>query len=280
MRNLRAGEALPTVPEPSTALILRPPLAISIWPGGPALLYYSTSSTWSIPATTLGVHRLMRFRDTLPGQIARQITVPASTAPAVDFWSALIAAVGEPSALERILFDAVSWTPAWPRSLRQRIRVVVQDVGAEIITNGSFETGGTPPLGWINSGDGTLTQDTYLPYLGSYSAYRTCPNTAGYKDMGINATYRWSWTPGATYTLTLAYKTDVGGISAVYWRQASDGLHLLGSLPYTGDLDWHTASWQFTPTDSSSGNYILLRNNPFSPCEVFLDNISLRKENS
>jgi len=279
MRNLRAGEALPTVPEPSTALLLRPPLAISIWPGGPALLYYSTSSTWSIPATTLGVHRLMRFRDTLPGYIARQITVPASTAPAVDFWSALIAAVGEPAALERLLFDAVSWTPAWPRSLRQRIRVIVADLGPELVTNGSFETGGTPPDAWTLTGSGSLTQDDYLPYLGSYSAYWTVADLAANTQWFTPSAYRWPVTGGATYTISCAYKTDVGGIGAVAWADNAAGETNLGSLPYTGDLDWHTATWTHTPASTTTGGRLIFRSYAHTPCEVFVDHVSVRQVN-
>jgi len=278
LRNLFQGDAVPSAPSPTGNIDIATPLSISLFPNGPAQIAFSGYYNYAFPNVTILAQRLCRTHPDLPGQLWRAIVHQRMQDQGINFWPALCAAFGTPQPLEWYRFELTQWIPAWPRKFVTRSLVQIPNVGPELIHNGTFTTGGTPPQGWNIMGPGSLTQDDYFPYSDGFSAYWEHgvydPQASFYSWVP----YLFSLTAGKSYTLRLAKKIEAFDISKITIEgtgMATVTLYGGGGAAFT---PWTLYEYPWTQLTNATNCYVRFYSYANTPAEVLFDNISIRKD--
>jgi hypothetical protein len=278
IRNLLLGFAPPTFPYPFGNADLGHELSIEPFPGGPINLINPPPHIDQVPRHTTKAQRLFSTHPGFPGQLWTTISRDQPANYSINLWPQLTAVLGTPARLEWFRFLVTQWVTGWPRSVTSSHLVQIPNVGDELLTNGDFQIGGTPPSGWTVTGGGALTQIAAATW-GDGKSGRWIVGAANPQTQWFTATAkRFSLVAAAAYTIRFAYKVISGNISHI--RYAGSGLAeqtLCNALPDTSGA-WVTTSIAFTPPSSASGCYLIVRNLINIPCDVFFDNIYIRKD--
>lgn len=278
MRNLLAGVAVSQIPNPLWAYLLGKTISIEVWPGGPATLTVLENTMYTMPGLIVAAQRPFRTHPGLPGQLWRVIARPTAATYAVNIWNDLIADLPPPARLEWLRFQVTQWVPAWPRTITSRHFVQIQNVGNELVTNGDFQIGGTPPAGWSVTGTGVLTRSAITPYADGY-----CANwvVAAAQPATYFSTAVANWFPlvgGANYTIRLAYRVTSGATSNLRLYGTGMSTIVLKDAFTLTTGDWITWQTTFTPDGSCPDGHLVLLNNINIAGNVDFDNISIRKD--
>jgi len=278
LRNLLAGLAPPSIPSPYWSYSLGKTISIDVWPGGPATLLLLEGVTYAMPGLIVRAQRPFHTHPGLPGQLWRVIARPTPGTYTANIWPALIAAFGTPTRLEWLRFDITQWVLAWPRAITSRHFVQIPSVGDELVYNGDFQIGGTPPAGWKVSGTGALTRSPLLPYGDDYSAKWLVAAAQPATEFYTASPHEFPLTAGQNYTLRCAYKVVSGNITQIYYTVLGIGYATIcGPFPIA-DAAWHTLSVPFTAAYTGSQTRLSVQNAATVPGHIFLDNLSIRKD--
>jgi len=277
-RCIAQGFPISHTPNPDWAYLLGKAISIELWPGGPATLTIPEGTTLALPFVTVSAQRLFSTHPGLPGQLWRVIARPYPGTYACNFWTNLIGAFGTPARLEWYRFEVTQWVPGWPRTTTSRHLLQIPNLGPDLITNGDFQTGGTPPAGWQVLGTGVLTQTLSAPYGDGFSGNWTVAAAQPITRCFTATASYFSLIAGASYTLRFAYRFSSGTVSYVQIL----GTGMTNVTLYTNltdaTADWITAEKSFTPDGNATGCYLRFYNAASVPVNVNLDNVSIRKD--
>jgi len=278
IRQLNAGVSPPTQILSLDAWLLGKTIQIEIWPGGPATLTVLENTMYELPSLIVKAQRTWSTHPGLPGQLWRVIARPHGATYACNFWPQLIAAFTAPQRLEWFRFEVTQSVPNWPRTLTSRHLVQIPNTGNELIYNGDFQIGGTPPDGWAVIGTGALTQTGILPYNDHLSGRWVVAAAQSWTLARTADAYLFTLIAGQTYTFRCAYKVWSGNISWIaYELTPGTYTYICGPLPIA-DQQWHTLEIPFTSVYSADTIALLIINDGSTPCYVYLDDISIRKD--
>jgi hypothetical protein len=278
VRNLHIGFPIFHSPETRYTDLLGRTVTLELWPGGPATITLPDGSSNQLPHHTVRAQRLFSAHPGLPGQLWHTISYPFIQQFSTNFWPELIAALGTPARLEYIRFEVEQWLPTWPRTITTRYLLQVPNVGDELITNGDFQTGGTPPAGWQVLGTGVLTIWSGVTYGDNWSGKWTVaaaqPITRAFT---ATASY-FSLVGGAPYTFRFAYRFNSGTVSYVQLLGAGMSNITLYTNLTDATAKWIVAHAHFTPDGNATGCYLRFYNAANIAVNVDLDNVSIRKD--
>jgi len=268
----------PTAPtQPNTEHFGQPPV-LEVFAGGPATVRFEPEILQGNPNVTVAAQRLVSSHPGLPGQLWAVVAHAEPLDYELDFWDALAARLGPPQSTEWIRFEVEQWLYGWPKTITSRHLVQVSSSGPELVRNGNFQSGGTPPIGWTLVGDGTLVRVLDPGPTGNYTALWTVAPLAGAAIFATDPPDRFAVLGGQTYTLRISYRV-VSGTSpgCVIGGNFMTPYQPFAFLPPNGNV-WTTTSWDFIPDVDDAAVGLDFYSAPTIACEVSWDNISIRKK--
>jgi len=274
---------------PATGYTLGIPCTVQIWPNGPCEVFNDNPHSGAFPFLTVHAQRFISTASGAPGRLTRVIGRRTTSVPSLNAWQpstympatigpGLIGLSGTPAPLEWFLVYVDQWLPGYGHKSTSTHLVQIPNVGSQLLTNGDFETGGTPPTGWTVTGSGSLTQSALLPYGDGFSGLWAVAAAQPQTQFFTHSSYRFSLLGATNYTLSWSYKVNSGNISYAYVAGTGmSNVQFVNALPITTGY-WTRASYTITPSANATGCYILVRNLINIPGNVSFDNISLRKD--
>jgi hypothetical protein len=278
VRSLSAGLTPVSVPGSLYTALFDVTPSIVIWPNGPAELLIAESLLLGVPKLTVRGQRLVRTSAGLPGLLWRTVAHPIVGSYTANFWLELVALFGVPERLEWFRLELDEWLPGWPRALVSRYLVQIPNVGDELVYNGDFQIGGKPAAGWITTGAGSLTRSTTFPYGDGFSGEWVVTDYASPSQIQTAGAKAWTQIAGQKYTYRVSYKCLAGNVTNQQIYIAGVGSQVLQTSLPIADGEWHHQEIPYTATYGGSNTKLLVQNNAHVTCDVFFDNISVRKD--
>jgi hypothetical protein len=156
--------------------------------------------------------------------------------------------------------------------------VQIPNVGSELVYNGDFQIGGTPPAGWITTGAGALTGETFGPYGDGISGRWLCVSLPASSNIYTAVANRFALVAGAGYTFRWAYKRTSGNITSSYiLGPGLTAIKLYDALP-GGTGTWLTDTKSFVPAQSCAAAYFNIGNVAGLDVDLGFDNVSIRRD--
>lgn len=264
--------------DPYPLTLMAHPLTVELSPGGPALVYSATG--WFSQYYSLAIHaqRTVRTHPSLPGQLWKVVSRNPPAYYATNIWTQLTASFGTPVALEWYRFKLIQQFHSWPAPRITQCHVQIPNIGPELIYNGDFQTGSTPPPGWDVIGTGQLVQTSSLTWADLKSGEWICSALTANSYWQTTAAHRFTLTGGQSYTLSWAYRRGSGNISGV--RIIGTGMttiDLYAALPGATGI-WIRDQKSFTPDANATNCLFRVFNYTGVDVDLRVDNISIRKD--
>jgi hypothetical protein len=275
---LLAGDTPVPTAAASAALVQPGNLVVEIWPGGPANVTHPDGTFLNFFTLVTKAQRCVRTNPSLPGQFWKIVSRRQPGFISTNIWPELIAAFGTPVALEWYRFLFLRRVPGWPKTHTTHVHAQIPNVGPELVINGDFQIGGSPPYSWRVIGPVTLEQDTFLPWGDGISAHA---------DHGAaQATARFlTWTPGLfslqaaqSYTCRFAYRFDSGHVDYIVIEGSGMSAVTLARDFFSADIDWHQASYTWLQATNATNCYLNFYSMLGSSMHITVDNVSIRKD--
>ena len=265
------------------------PCSVEIWPGGPAEVFTDADYDSYRPYITVRAQRFCSSSNGKPGRLWRVVGRARWSKVSINVWNPDrppplspkapgLVTFGVPGRLEWYLVEVEQWAHGYFPTFISRHLVQIPNVGDELTYNGDFQVGGTPPAGWAVVGTGALTQSVTTPYGDAFSGRWQVAAAEPETNFQTDWTYRFALVSGQGYTFRCAYKVVSGNIStvAIYYGGVGDQV-LSGPLAVVDGL-WHRLEIPFVSTWTSSDLRLAVRSAAGIAGDVYLDNVSIRKD--
>lgn len=265
------------------------PVSVEVWPGGPMEVWIPSDLGDGRCYVIVRAQRSVRDRDGLAGKMLRVVGRSRFGNLSVNVWSArmsgateiapgLSGAFGAPVRGEWIRCEVDQYVPGYGPMMVSSHMVRVPSCGDELVVNGAFTVGGTPPTGWTAQAPGVLEQQVVDTYGDDYSGRWHVAAGGGFTQFYTRAGSRFVLVAGQSYTLRLAYKTVVGNLWRIMVNQDGIGLTVIETSPAsTGGL-WVRKTITFVSTYNCSAAGLYFQGLTNQATDVWIDNVSLRKD--